>query len=429
MTNLINRDKSLIWHPYTQEKTAHPVRAITHGKGAYIYDEAGNAILDLISSWWCNVHGHANPEIANALHQQALTLEHVIFAGFTHEPAVTLCEMLKRHLHTDFAKFFFSDNGSTATEIAAKMAYQYFRNKGENRQLFLTFEGDYHGDTFGAMSFSAESGFHDHFRDLFFKVISVPFPETWHGDEGVAEREHTALVALADVLEKYGQNIAAMMIEPLVQGAVGMRVCRPEFLKKALEMVRSYGILVIFDEVMTGFYRTGTMFAYQQIGFTPDFICLSKALTGGFLPLALTITTQDIYDAFLSDQSGYAFCHGHTYYGNPLACAAAIKSLELLESDSCQQQIKAINSAHYAGIELLQQQVPQLEKPRVIGNISAFCHKSSAENTNDIKNTFLERGMLIRPLGSTIYLLPPYCITTDELLACYQKIATILTHK
>jgi adenosylmethionine-8-amino-7-oxononanoate aminotransferase len=420
--SLSSRDKAIIWHPFTQHQTAAEVIPISHGKGAYVYDDSGKAYLDLISSWWVNLHGHAHPSIAERIYEQAKKLEHVIFAGFTHEPAVALCEKLQTILPLSLNRFFFSDNGSTAVEVALKMTYQYWRNKKESqRTLFLSFDGAYHGDTFGAMSVGKKSGFHTAFDDLLFQVLTVPYAETWIDDPDLVEKENYALAILDQHLEKSADRIAAFIAEPLIQGAAGMRQCRPEFLRQIVDRVRSHGILVIFDEIMTGFGRTGTTFALEQVDRSPDFLCVSKGITGGFLPLALTITTDTIYQAFLSDQWDKAFAHGHSYTANPLACAAAVASFDLLRSDDCQTRISEINKVHRQGLK----SINAIEKTRIQGTIAAFDIPEVATPT--LRQQFLEQGLLIRPLGKTIYLLPPYCVTNVELEQSYLKIKTLLT--
>lgn len=420
------KDKSIIWHPLTQEKTAPLPLAITKGKGSYLYDENNNKYLDLISSWWVNLHGHANPKIAEAIHKQALLLEQVIFAGFTHEPAVDLCSNLKNILSEQFQRFFFSDNGSTAVEVAIKMAYQYWYNTGfPGKTLFLSFEGGYHGDTFGAMSVGYSSGFYKPFEQLLFKVLNIPYPDTWDGDNSIKEKEENSLKELVKILELHSSHIAALIIEPLIQGASGMRIARPKYLKKVLDIVRSHGILIIFDEVMTGFGRTGSNFAFEQIDFIPDFLCLSKGLTGGFLPLALTVTQEYIYQAFLDDSMSKAFTHSHSYTANPLGCAAAVCSLELLLASSTQNVIKNINCAHHKGIEYLRQECDFLQHFRSLGTISAFELCSKVDN-EILKKKFLEKGLILRPLGTNIYLMPPYSTTEEDLMMAYEKIASVL---
>lgn len=429
MMNLNERDRAIIWHPFTQEKTATLPLAIKRARGSYVYDEQDKPYLDLISSWWVNLHGHAHPEIARAIYDQACTLEHILFAGFTHEPAVQLCESLTAILPKTLSRFFFSDNGSTCVEVALKMATQYWYNREQQpRPLYLSFEGGYHGDTFGAMSVGAESGYHDPFKSMFFKVLSIPYPETWEGDDAVDEKERQALARLDEHLNEHASQIAAIILEPLAQGASGMRMCRPAFVKAVVERVRQAGILVIFDEVMTGFGRTGTSFACLQTGIVPDFLCVSKGITGGFLPLALTITTNDIYNAFLSEHWHHAFAHGHSYTANPIACAAAIASLSLLLTGDTQQAIAAIHLAHQDGLAHLKKTCKTIEKIRLLGTIAAFDVRSQdATRLNTLmKEAFLQEGLLIRPLGNTVYLLPPYSTTPAQLSMAYQTIGDVL---
>ncbi len=424
--NLSTRDRRLIWHPFTQEQTASIPIAVKRGFGAYLYDENDKAYLDLISSWWVNLHGHSNEFIANAIYQQAQKLEHVIFAGFTHEPAVTLCEKLQALLPKKLGRFFFSDNGSTAVEAALKMAYQYWYNKGETqRTVFLSLAGGYHGDTFGAMSVGASSGFHDPFQSLFFSTETIPYPYTWQGDESALLKEEQALAELEEKLHFKGNNIAALILEPLMQGASGMRMCSANFIEKVVGLARSYGVLVIFDEVMTGFYRTGKLFAFEHTKVVPDFLCLSKGLTGGFLPLALTITSEEVYEAFLSPHFSKAFAHGHSYTANPLGCAAAIASLELLMSDNTIEAIKTINKAHQVGMENLRV-LPRVQKLRTIGTIAAFDLEFPLEKIKEIKEQLLQEGLLIRPLGKSVYLLPPYCTSYNELIRTYEILQSFI---
>jgi len=427
--NLSKRDKKIIWHPFTQEKTAPEVISVKKARGAYLYDENDKSYLDLISSWWVNIHGHAHPQIAKSIYEQAQTLEHVIFAGFSHEPAVELCESLQAILAPELCKFFFSDNGSTAVEVAVKMAYQYWKNKGAlERKIFLSFEGGYHGDTFGAMSVG-NSGYHNPFKDLFFKILLTPSPETLEDKTEIELKEANELRVLKENLAQYSNNIAAIILEPLVQGASGMKVCRAEFINKVINLVRQNNILVILDEVMTGFCRTGTYFAVNQLDIIPDFLCVSKGITGGFLPLALTITQNKIYEAFLGEEFNTAFAHGHSYTANPLACSAAITSLALLQHPECQAAIQNINTIHQTGMELLKAKCSLVEKSRVIGTISAFDVKLPLNRMPIISRQFLEAGMLIRPLGNTVYLLPPYCITQQEMELVYETILNILSKK
>ncbi len=427
--NLAERDSKLLWHPFTQKlKDEYPI-AIHKAQGCYLYAENGQTYLDLISSWWVNLHGHAHPEIAAAIHQQALQLEHVLFAGFTHAPAVTLCEELSNLLPQELTRFFFSDNGSTAVETALKMAYQYWWNKDEaQRTLFLCFEGGYHGDTFGAMSVGAYCNFHSPFNAFFFEVLGIPFSNTWDQDDDLSQKENAALAVLDEHLKNKADKIAAIILEPLVQGASGMRFCRPAFINQVIDKVRAQGILVIFDEVMTGFGRTGSYFAFEQTQCIPDFLCLAKGLSGGFLPLALTVTREFIYEAFLGENLNYTFAHGHSYTANPLACAAAKASLKILTSPSTMTALQAIKAAHQQGLSYLNDRCSNIQHSRVLGTIAAFeidGHYSQSINAY-LKQESLAKGLLLRPLGSTLYLLPPYCISAEELRQAYAKIAEIL---
>ncbi len=429
MATLVERDRARVWHPFTQEKIAAPPIAVARAQGSYVYDEQGKAYLDLISSWWVNLHGHARPEIAAAIYEQACCLEHVLFAGFTHEPAVQLAEDLSQLLPANLTRFFYSDNGSTCVEVALKMAVQYWYNRERKiRSLFLSFDGGYHGDTFGAMAVGAQSGYHDGFKALLFKVLSVPFPATWDNDFQVEIKEAEALTVLNQHLQVHGDEIAAIILEPLVQGASGMRMCRPAFVNQVIACVRAHGILVIFDEVMTGFGRTGTYFAVDQLAHTPDLLCISKGITGGFLPLAMTITTDQIYDAFLSDVFEHAFAHGHSYTANPLACAAALVSLKLLTQETTQQAIQKIHLTHQAGLAFLKMQGSQIVNLRCLGTIAAFEIKTAHPSrlNQQLRAAFLQQGLLLRPLGTTLYLIPPYSITATELEDAYCLIAKIL---
>lgn len=428
---LSERDKALVWHPFTQEQTAAPRLPVSHGRGPWLYDTDNRAYLDLVSSWWVNLFGHGCPHIAQSIAAQANKLEHVLFAGCTHEPAVQLCESLNAMLPAQLGKFFFSDNGSTAVEVALKMAHQYWKNAhGQERKLFIGFEGGYHGDTFGAMSVGAHCGYHDQFRSLFFESVAIPFPHTWWNDQEVQAREHAALAALEAALIRQSGQVAAMIMEPLVQGAAGMRMCRPQFVAKACALARAHDTLVIFDEVMTGFGRTGTRFAFEQTGVVPDFLCVSKGITGGFLPLALTITGDHIYEAFLSERADRAFSHGHSYTANPLACAAAVAAMDLLVTDETARALQVLPQCHHEGLQLLQQAVPAILRPRVTGTIAAFdLPPSYPYSAGQLHQRFLEKGLLIRPIGQTVYVLPPYVTSAAQLQAAYQTMGQVLANR
>jgi len=413
-----------IWYPFTIIKDAAEPLKVKNGDGVWLELEDGHRIIDCISSWWVNILGHGHPDIANAIYEQAKELEHVIFAGFTHDPAEELAERLATKLPGNLNRVFFSDNGSTAVEVAMKMAYQYWKNIGEDRKTFICFEGAYHGDTFGAMSAGERSIFSDVFKELLFDVEFLPFPETWEGDEHLGEKEDEIIEQLEKLLTEYPNRYAGIMIEPLVQGAGGMRMCSEEFIQKLHWVNRQYHTLLIFDEVMTGFGRTGKWFASNRAQVEPDIICLSKGLTGGFLPLSVTVCNETIYEAFNSSNPVKTFWHGHSYTANPLGCAAALASMQLLEKNEMYGRMETL---HHKLLTDLREQ-PNIEKIRVTGTIAAMDLKTQDEAgylnpvAQKIKKESVEQGVLIRPLGNVVYLMPPYCITEDELAFVYEKI-------
>lgn len=427
---LVALDRRHLWHPFTQAQTAPLPLPVASGRGASLFLTDGREIIDLISSWWVTLHGHAQPVIARAIAEQAERLEQVIFADFTHEPAVRLATRIAGLLPPGLDRVFFSDDGSTSVEVALKLAYQYWRNRCEpHRTRFLAFEGGYHGDTFGAMAAGQGSGFYQPFHDLLFPVTLLPFPATWLGDDQVAVKEAASLEALDRWLEHHGGDTAALIMEPLVQGAGGMRMCRPSFLQDMIPRLRRAGVLLIFDEVMTGFGRTGNLFACQRAGVVPDLICLSKGLTGGFLPLAATVCRDELYQAFLGGGFDRAFAHGHSFTANPLGCAAALASLDLLEAPETTARIKAIERRHRAWVQRLVDH-PYLRRPRALGTIVAVDLDTeeigySAAIVPRLKAFFLGRGLLIRPLGPTIYLLPPLCVTDEQLEQAYHAIEEV----
>ena len=411
---LVEKDKKFIWHPFTQMKMAEGAIAIVKGEGTILIDEKENTYIDAISSWWVNLHGHGHPYIAEKVYAQMQKLEHVVFAGFTHKPAVELCEKLSKHLPSNQTKFFFSGDGSSAVEIALKMAVQYWKNKGENKTRFVALDGAYHGETFGAMSAGARSIFSAPFSDLLFECTHIPFPKD----------EKAAIQSLKTEIDK--GDIAAFIFEPLVQGAAGMRMYKAETLNKLMQICNEAGILSIADEVMTGFGRTGTTFAVNQTKAKPDLICLSKGLSGGTLPLSLTTCTKDIFDTFLGDNLQKAFLHGHSYTGNPIGCVAAIASLDLLEKKECQIAIKNITKNH----EIFAKRINSIEiikDIRQTGTILAIELKSNtmgytSSMRQKLYQDFLDQGVLLRPLGNVIYILPPYCIKEQELEKIYEVI-------
>ena len=426
--SLSELDRRYLWHPFTQAAThAAPLMAVS-GNGLRIRDAEGKEYLDMVSSWWVNLHGHAHPAIAQAIATQAATLEQVIFAEFTHEPAITLAARVAQLLPGDLERVFYSDDGSTAVEVALKMAIQYWRNLGQERTAFVGFDGGYHGDTVGAMSVGQTSGYFTMWQDMMFPARVAQFPATWDNDPDVETKEADALVSLETLLAD--GNVAAVIIEPLIQGASGMRMCRPIFLQQVETLVRASGALLILDEVMTGFGRTGPLFACTKATIQPDLICLSKGLTGGFLPMAMTIARPFIYDAFLGQDISRAFLHGHSYTANPLGCAAGLASLDLLQEQSCSDRRLHIELSHTTHLARLAEQ-GLIARPRHHGTVAAF-DVPGLKGTPDgvvgsrLKREFRARGLVIRPLGRVVYILPPYCITDDELSFVWNEIEDVL---
>lgn len=418
-----------IWYPFTITKKAPVPLKVSKGNGLRLELEDGRNIMDCISSWWVNIHGHSHPKIAEAISEQAQKLEQVIFANFTHEPAEKLCERLTSELPGNLNRVFFSDDGSTAVEVAMKMAYQYWRNRGQERKKFICFEGAYHGDTFGAMSAGARSVFTDVFKDLLFDVDFLPYPETWTGDETVGEREDEIIHQLEKMLDGQPETYAGILIEPLVQGAGGMRMCREDFLQKLHWVNRQFDTLLLFDEVMTGFGRTGDWFASRRSQVEPDLICLAKGLTGGFLPLSVTVASDEIFEAFDSADPMKTFWHGHSYTANPLGCAAALASLDLMEKN--EPVFTEMESWHKKYLADLSDH-PRLKRQRVTGTIAAMDIINEEEDgylnpvADFIKKNCVDKGLLLRPLGNVLYLMPPYCTTKNELAEMYDGILELL---
>lgn len=402
-------------------------------------DNKGNKYLDAISSWWVNIHGHAHPYIAKKIAEQALILEQVIFAGFTHEPAIKLAERILKLLPGNFSKVFYSDDGSTAVEVALKMAFQYWHNKGKPRMKIIAFKNGYHGDTFGAMSASGRGVFTKPFFPFLFEVVHIDPP--LQGNEKKSFRQ------LKSIIGRPSSSLpAAFIFEPLVMGAGGMLMYPPEPLDRMIDLCRRQGVLTIADEVMTGFGRTGKLFASEHVKNQPDIICLSKGLTGGFLPMGITACTENIYRAFFSDDRSKTFFHGHSYTANPLACAAANASLDLAEKRKLMQSIRRIHSQHLGFLKKFKNN-PKAHNVRVTGTILAFELQTSNPNPqfsdcrnfgkatqasdyfhpsrSRIYNFFIERGILLRPLGNTVYVMPPYCIRDNELKKVYDAIVEL----
>jgi len=407
----MERDRQVIWHPYTQHKDLLPPIPVVQGKDSLLFDDKGNAYIDAISSWWVNIHGHGNPYIAQKIYDQARRLEHVIFTGFTHEPAVSLAERLLPLLPGDFSRVFYSDNGSTAVEVAIKMAIQYWGNQDSARTKILAFRHSYHGDTFGAMSISERSVFTAPFRDYLFEVVFIDTPTPENIEQLRAE------------IRRQGQEIACFIYEPLLQAAGGMRIYDAALLDELLEEAARHDILCIADEVLTGFGRTGKLFAGEYLRHKADIICLSKGLTGGTMALGVTAATEKIFRAFLSDDKRKTLFHGHSFTANPIACSASLASLDLLLDEDCLRRIGQLSRRHQVFLDTLRS-FTIVKNARTLGTILAFeINTGRDEYINaigpDITRAALEAGIYLRPLGNTVYIMPPYCMTEKEMDQVY----------
>ena len=420
MSDLVERDIQSIWHPYTQMKTAGPPVPVVRGEGVYLYTADGRRLIDAVSSWWVTIHGHSHPVIAEAVYQQLKTLEHVIFAGFTHPKAVELAEKLLSILPKSQQKVFYSDNGSTAVEVAIKMCLQYWHNRGEKRQQIIAFKDAYHGDTFGAMSISGRSAFTKAFEGLLFDVHFIDLPNAENIEELKAE------------ISSLKKETACFIFEPLVLGSGGMLMYEPQFLDQLLAHCKSEQIFTVADEVMTGFGRTGKLFATDYIENKADIMCFSKGLTGGTMPLGITTCSQEIYDAFLSDDKLKTLFHGHSFTANPAICACACASFDLLMDPQTMENIQRIVEHHAQFKEKIQQH-PKLKEVRQRGTIIAFEWKDQEQQTSyfhqlrdNLYQFFLEKNIILRPLGNIIYILPPYCISNEDLDLIYGLIEEAL---
>lgn len=435
---LVERDRARVWHPYTQMKTAPPLLPIVKAEGVYLYTEDGRRLLDGISSWWVNIHGHSHPRLNRALAEQAQQLEHVMFAGCTHEPAVDLAERLVEILPPGLTRVFYSDNGSTAVEIALKVAYQYWSNLGQpGRRTFITLHHAYHGDTVGAMSASEDSLFTRAFAPLLFPVTRVDPPYCYRCPLGLerASCRIDCLSSLESALERHGDTVAAVLVEPMLQGAGGMIVWPAEFLAGARRLCDRHGTLLVADEVLTGFGRTGRMFACEHASITPDIICLSKALTAGYLPLGATIATETIFEAFLSDDRAKTFFHGHSFTANPLACAVGRASLDLFRETDVLGRIARLEAQLRSGLAPLAG-LPIVADVRVIGGVGIVELVSDTRTGETggyldgigprLAAAFLARGLLLRPLGNIVYFMPPYAIADDEVDWAIRQITEVL---
>ncbi|MFZ3056600.1 MAG: adenosylmethionine--8-amino-7-oxononanoate transaminase [Smithella sp.] len=430
MTDLIQKDLTYNWHPYTQMSVqqANPPLLIEKASGIKLYDVSGQWYYDTISSWWCNIHGHLHPRIVNAIKQQLNTLDHTLFAGITHKTAIELSERLISITPDGLQRVFYSDNGSTAVEVALKMSLQYWRNSGRpEKTKFISFDRAYHGDMVGCMSVSGESDFTSAFTSLMFTGYKVPSPYCYRCPIGQKKDECAieCVSLLEDVLREHADAIAAIILEPLILCAGGMLIYPASYLAKAARLSKKYHVHLILDEVAVGFGRTGTMFACEQAGVCPDFLCLSKGLTGGILPLAATLTTQDIFNAFLGPQgSEKTFYHGHTFTANPIGCSAALASLDIFAEEGTLSHVQEISQELRKGIDMFKDH-PLIGDIRTIGTVAAFelvKNKKTKEplpgHDHVIREIYfrgLENNVMLRPMGNVIYLFLPLITTLEEL--------------
>ncbi|MGB1307295.1 MAG: adenosylmethionine--8-amino-7-oxononanoate transaminase [Oceanihabitans sp.] len=417
--NLQERDKKHLWHPLTQHQLHPNHLAIVKAKDALLFDENGKEYIDGIASWYTCMYGHSNAYITKQVAKQMQKLDHVVFAGFTHEPAIQLSEKLIEILPSEQEKIFFSDNGSTSVDVAIKMALQYHFNTGKKRSKIIALEDGFHGDTFGAMSVSGLSVYNGPFEDFFIDVARIAVPT----------KANFSLVKEQFINLLKTENVAAFIYEPLVQGAAAMKMYDAALLNELLTIAKQHQVLTIADEVMTGFGKTGKNFASSYLETQPDIICLAKSLTAGIAPMAITSCTQKVYNAFLSDELGKGFFHGHTYSANPIACSAALAGIELLQSKEFQDNISRITKAHQAFNTHIKNH-PKVLQTRQLGVIYALDLNVKMERYGDLRyklfHFFMENGVCLRPLGNTIYILAPYVITNKQLEKVYQVIEDAL---
>jgi len=444
--NYVEKDLKYIWHPCSQMKDYEEFKPIVIEKaeGLYLYDISGKKYADAVSSWWCNLLGHANARINEAVKKQLDRLEHVIFANFSNLPAITLCERLAKLLPEGLEKFFFTDNGSSAVEAALKMSFQYHQQTGNpQKKRFMALTGAYHGETLGALAVGGVDLYSRIYKPLLLDVIRVQAPDCYRCKYGKC-RETCGAECFENAwqaLERYGDETAAFIVEPLVQAAAGMKIYPALYLQKLRQACDRYNVHLIADEIATGFGRTGRMFACEHAGISPDIMCLSKGLTGGYLPMAIAVTTPQIYYAFYADYSeGKAFLHSHTYCGNPLACAAALEVLNIMESDNILDKAEA-NAAYFNGLvkEYLGE-IKQVGEIRSIGLINAVelvCDKREKTGFDPrlrvgyrIYKKAVEEGLLLRPLGNVVYFNPPLNISKNDmefmLGSCYRSMKYVL---
>ncbi len=418
--NLGLRDKKHLWHPLTQHKVSPDMLPIVKAKAAILTDDKGNDYIDAISSWYTAVYGHCNEFITQRVVQQMLNLDQVVFSGFTHKPAIELSEALIEILPEAQQKLFFNDNGSTATEIGIKMALQYHHNLGHDRKVMLAFEEGFHGDTFGAMSVSGLSVYNGAFEDHFIRVERIPVPTGKNNNEVISILKETI----------NNHNIAGFIYEPLIQGAAAMKFHDADGLNEILKICRQNDIVLVADEVMTGFGKTGKYFASEYMGEKPDVICLSKALTAGLLPMGITSCSEKIYNAFYSDDIAKGLFHGHTYTANPLACVAALAGIELLKSEEIQQNIQWISNENRSFLNKISGN-PKVKNARSLGVILAFELDVETDRYGQLRDKlfqyFMDNGISLRPLGNTIYIVPPYVISKHQLQKVYKVIENSLS--
>ena len=426
----MQRDLAVLWHPCTQMKDHEqlPLIPIRRGEGVWLEDFDGKRYLDAVSSWWVNVFGHANPLISARIKAQLDQLEHVMLAGFSHQPVIELSERLVAITPPGLDRVFFADNGSSGIEVALKMSFHYWRNAGQpGKQRFVTLTNSYHGETVAAMSVGDVALFTETYRPLLLDTLKVPSPDCWHRAPGVDWETHSREMFghMERTLAEHHGEIAAVIVEPLIQGAGGMRMYHPIYLTLLREACDRYGVHLIADEIAVGFGRTGTLFACEQAGITPDFMVLSKALTGGYLPMAALLTTDTVYQAFYDDYATLrAFLHSHTYTGNPLACAAALATLDIFEQDNVIEANRALAARMGQACAHLAEH-PQVAEVRQTGMalaIEMVADKASRtpyawQERRGLKvyQHALQRGALLRPLGNVVYLLPPYVITPEQI--------------
>ena len=410
------RDADVCWHPYTQHGIEEPLLPVRGAKGAWLELADGRRVLDAVSSWWACLHGHGHPRLVEALTTQAAQLDHVLFAGCTPEPAVTLAERLVAKAPGALTRAFFSDDGSTAVEVALKACHAAALRRGESaRGRIVALEGGYHGDTFGAMAVGDPDPFFREFGDLLFDVVRAPADPA----------------ALEDVMEEHGSSVAAVILEPIVQGAAGMRPVSPAVVQAARRASDAHGAYLVADEVMTGFGRTGTLFACEQAGVAPDAMCLSKGLTGGMMPLAVTLFTEAIFDAFRSDDRGRMFFHGHTYTGHPIGCAVALASLDVAEAEDTPARFASIGRRIEAGLKALVPPGPDLARRRFGGIVAvelggAGGYLAEAGPRLRAAARELARDVLLRPLGNVLYAMPPACTTEAECDLVAERMADVV---